>query len=373
MSPLLTEHFSYLSDSVRLDCYRRACAALIDEGDIVADLGCGVGILGLLSLKAGAGHVYAIDDSPVIEFARTTFSRAGLKDRATFLHGRVQHMTLPAPADLIICDHVGHFGFDYGIIELFQYGRNHLLKPGGKLVPARLELEVAAVSSSELSELMSSWQHPAIPSEYHWMTDYSMNDTHARHLGKHDLLSDAAKLADIDLAADQGEFLSWTTTVTVTRDGVLNGLGSWFHAQLAPDVWMTNSPLADQPIGRRQLFLAAGNIAVTEGDVIKATISARPADNLIAWDMELPGGQTVSHSSWQGMMLRTSDVAQLQLDHVPVLNELGKARSVVLGYCDGVRTLSQIQEMVCTNHPELFPTEAEILRFVVAVVGRDTN
>lgn len=373
MSLLLAEHFNYLSDSVRLDCYRRACEALIETGDVVADLGCGLGILGLFSLKAGAGHVYAVDAGPIIEFTRTTIAKAALKDRVTLLHGRVQHTALPEPADLIICDHVGYFGFDYGIIELMQYGRQHMLKSGGKLIPARLELEVAAVSSNELSELMSCWQQPAMPSEYHWLTDYAMNETPGRYLGKQDMLSDAVKLADIDLAVEEGQFFSWTTKVTVKRDGVLNGLGAWFRAQLAPDVWMTNSPLADQPIHRRQMFLAAGNIAVKEGDVIKVAISVRPTDNLIAWDLELPDGETISHSSWQGMMLRTGEVAQLQQDHVPSLNALGKARRVVSGYCDGVRTMSQIQEIVCTNHPELFPSEAEILRFVVRVLGRDTN
>ena len=52
MSSLLTEHFGYLSDALRLRRYGEAIAAVVREGDVVVDIGCGSGVLGLACLRA---------------------------------------------------------------------------------------------------------------------------------------------------------------------------------------------------------------------------------------------------------------------------------------------------------------------------------
>jgi hypothetical protein len=60
-------------------------------------------------------------------------------------------------------------------------------------------------------------------------------------------------------------------------------------------------------------------------------------------------------------------------DHVPRLSLSASARNVVLSYCDGVRSRSQVQDAVLINHPDLFPSAAEITRFVATVLRRDTQ
>jgi protein arginine N-methyltransferase 1 len=44
----------------------------------------------------------------------------------------------------------------------------------------------------------------------------------------------------------------------------------------------------------------------------------------------------------------------------------------VLDYCDGHRTVSQIEEAVLREHPDLFPSNEEISRFVAQVLNKDT-
>ena len=57
---MLDEHLGYVSDSIRYQHFKTAIARTIKHGDRVADLGCGSGVLGLLSLEAGAAHVVDI-------------------------------------------------------------------------------------------------------------------------------------------------------------------------------------------------------------------------------------------------------------------------------------------------------------------------
>jgi hypothetical protein len=138
---------------------------------------------------------------------------------------------------------------------------------------------------------------------------------------------------------------------------------------------MTNSPLAEKPIHRPQVFLPIGEaVTVTGGDVVRATIMARPAEHLIAWTVEFPAtGQRFSHSTWQGMMLSPEVLVRSKPNHVPQLSHEGRARITVLGYCDGKRTAQEIEQAVLRDHPHLFPSSAEISRFVAQVLGRDTG
>ena len=141
------EHFEYLADSIKLARFEAAINACVRANHKVVDLGCGTGVLGLMALKAGARHVYFIDHGPVIEVARRIVIDAGFEDRAAFYEASSFETELPEQADIVICDHVGYFGFDYGVLELFADAQHRFLKPGGILVPSSLDLWLAPIHS----------------------------------------------------------------------------------------------------------------------------------------------------------------------------------------------------------------------------------
>ena len=372
---MLDEHLSYVADAVRLDRYRAAISKVLIPGNTVADLGCGSGILGLLCLQAGAGHVYAVDDSAMIDVARETLTRAIQGEQVTFIRGKSSQIELPERVDVVICDHVGYFGFDYGVVDFLADAKRRFLKPGGTLIPSRLRLCMAAISSQQCSELAHGWQAENIPPEFHWLRRYSTNAKHAVNLEQKDVPGPPAVLGEIDLYADSPEFFSWNAAMRVERDAVLNGVAGWFECELAESVWMTNSPLAEQPIKRPQAFLPIGEpVPVKAGDEIKVTVMARPAEYLITWTVEFPAtGQRFSHSTWQGMLLSPDVLVRSMPNHIPQLSHEGRARMTVLGYCDGKRTTQEIEQAVLRDYPHLFPSSAEISRFVAQVLGRDTR
>ena len=114
-------------------------------------------------------------------------------------------------------------------------------------------------------------------------------------------------------------------------------------------------------------------VPVRGGDLVRATIMARPAEHLIAWTVEFPAtGRRFSHSTWQGMLLSPEVLMRSKPDHVPQLSHAGQARMTVLGYCDGKRSAQEIEQVVLRDHPHLFPSSGEISRFVAQVLGRDT-
>lgn len=375
VSSHLDEHLGYVADPLRLAQFEAAVARVVRPGDVIADLGCGTGVLGLLCLKAGAARVYEIDSTAMIGVARESLVRAGWGEQTVFLHGKAHQVELPERVDAVVCDQVGYFGFDYGIVQSLQDARRRFLKPGGALIPSRIKLQLAAIESDTCCALSEGWRADAIPAEFHWLRENAINTKHGVTLRKDALLGAPAELGEIDLREDDPEFRSWTVEMRIEREGILHGMAGWFECELADGVWMTNSPLSDRAIQRNQAFLPIGEaVAVKAGDVVKATVMARPAEHLIAWQVEiLSSGRRFSHSTWQGELLTPEEIARRNPAHVPKPSRISLAWACVLAYCDGQRTVHQIEQAVLRDHPDLLPSAGEISRFVSQVLGGDTT
>ena len=370
----LEEHWGYVADPVRLERFRRSIGSVVRPGDLVADLGCGSGVLTLLSLQAAAGRVYAIDNSRMLAVARESIARCGFGDRVSFIQGRSQKVELPERVDVVLCDHVGWFGFDYDILALLADARRRFLKSDGVVIPGVIELKLAAVESEACRAVAERWSDADVPAAYRWLRHSSINSKHSVELETRELLSPPADLGALALRDDQPDYLSWSANLRVERDGEVHGLGGWFDCELAAGVRMTNSPLATDRIDRPQVFLPIdAPLRVTAGDSLNVTITARPADHLLGWSVAVPTtGQRFSHSTWQGMVLASDDLVRATPDRVPRPSAEAAARAVVLGYCDGTRSVRDIEHAVLRDHPSLFPSRAEISLFVVQVLGRDT-
>ena len=372
---MLDEHLGYVADHVRSQRFCEAIARIVKPGDVVIDLGCGSGILGLMCLKAGASRLIAINSTPMIGIARETFERAGYGERCSFISGKSFRVRTSELADVVICDHVGYLGFDYSILELLRDARTRFLKPNGTVLPSRLRLMIGPVQSDTARKKADGWRDAKVASEYHWLGTYGINAKHAVELKADEIIGPPAVLGEIDLRHEQRQFFSWNTEMTASRDAILHGLAGWFECELAEGVWMTNAPLAADAIDRPQAFLPIDEaIPLSAGDRIKVTVMTRPADNLIAWSVEIPAsGRRFDHSTWNGLVLGDSDLLRTNPDRVPRPSPAASARTIVLSYCDGQRSAREIEELVLRKHPDLFPVQAEVTRFVAEVLARDTE
>ncbi len=305
MTKTLDEHYSYLSDRVKIETYRAAIDRLVRPEHIVLDLGCGSGLLGLMALRAGASKVLFVEEGAVIEVARRAVAEAGFADKAEFFKANSLKLSLLEQVDVVVCDHIGHFGFDYGILGLLADARQRYLKPDGTIVPAELDLQLAPVESVACRKFVSQWRDGSVPDEFGWVGSNAANTKHSAELSGQDLLADAATLTSIELGAEAAPYLSWNAGFSCARDGTLDGVAGWFDCRLFDDVRMTNSPLAEERLNRPQAFLPLETpVAVTAGERIEVTVMLRHLDDVIGWVIELPESvNRFSHTTFIGMLL----------------------------------------------------------------------
>ena len=141
-------HEEMLKDTVRTRTYQRA---IMDNPEdfkdkIVMDIGCGTGILSIFAARAGAKHVYAIEYAEIALFAREIIKRNGLQDKITVIKCKMEEIELPVPkVDIIISEWMGYFLLYESMLDCVLWARDKYLIEGGKMLPDRAQLYIAAI------------------------------------------------------------------------------------------------------------------------------------------------------------------------------------------------------------------------------------
>ena len=374
MSLILDEHREYLIDEPRLRAFRRAIEEIVKPDDIVIDLGSGTGILGLFACRAGAGRVYALDDCGLTQLEREIFASNGFADRAICVKGLSTRVSLPELADVVVGDLIGRFGFDGGIVQFFADARHRLLKPGGRMIPSRIDLCVAPVEAPNIWEEVDFWKRSPAGFSLERAHLIAVNTGHPTKYQPQQILAEPAIIATIDLTRDSGPALSGNVTRIVRRGATLHGIGAWFAAELSPSVSMTNSPLSEDAINRRAVFFPLDPPTRVEPDErVEIDMRIVPDEKLVSWRVKIfnkglrPRAQ-FAHSTFRGMLLCPEDLHKAKPDFVPRLTSWGEARRSVVDLCDGRRNLVTIEQEVYKRHPNLFASIAEAAAFVVEVM-----
>ena len=345
----LNEHRTYWSDDVKLARYRAAFAEVIRPGDVVLDLGCGTGLLGLLACEAGASKVYAVDGGSIIELARQIADRNGFADRIVHIRGMSTEVQLPERVDVVVADQIGGFAYDAGICHYYADARR-LMADGARFVPGQLGLYLAPVSSSASFLEVEGWSSVASGHDLRDARTTAANNVWGVTLAADDLLA-APQLVD-KRASDDTSPIDVRISCEVTRTGTLHGMAGMFSARMSPSVTMTNIPGdPDQMVGRWQNFYPlAQPVEVEPGDVVEMSILANPVTYRVSWSAVVRrGGRELArsnHGSFLGEFVSPAAVESIAADRVvrqPA--ELAAWMVVVNGVRDGRRVGEIVDEV----------------------------
>jgi len=375
MSLIVDEHRQYLSDGPRLDAFRAALAATVRAGDVVVDVGSGTGVLAWFACAAGAARVYAIESGGMIEVARALAVENGVADRIVFLAGHSSEVEVPERADVLVGDLAGRMGFEAGVFEVYR-GAARWLKPDARVIPSSITIHAAPVEHRDAHDAATFWRRPVDGFRVESAMRWALNTGYPHRFDPAHLLTPATVSATFS-TVEAPELLRIDGTIAAERSGTMHGVGAWFSAALAPGVagaTMTNAPGAPSRINRRNVFLPLDRpMALAAGDAVQISIRIRPADMLVAWNVDAStaaGTCRERHSTLAGMLITREEVGAHDPASRPRLTARGAARLTLLSLCDGDRSLADIEHEVRRRHPALFPTAADAQAFVAEVVTR---
>jgi len=278
---------TFLLDQNRLSVYEQALRVCVKPGAVVLDLGAGSGVLGLLALRAGASHIYAVDATPALEIAREAVKVNGETARFTFLRQHSTTVVLPSPVDVVVGDQSGPMGFEGDLLSSFGDAATRLLRPGGTLVPGAVATWMAPVERPDLEAHQQIWAPPVAGLDYSFVSQMwaSGLPTVAPGLPESHLAAGRVcaewRLRDCpDPAIPVLASLNWI----VGRTARLSGFEVWFVAELTEGISITNGPGTAAPINRPRRFLALEHpVDVEEGDRMTVHVMLRPSGPMVAW------------------------------------------------------------------------------------------
>jgi type II protein arginine methyltransferase len=287
----LSEHAGYLADAVKMAAYQEAFASVVDESSVVVDLGAGSGILGLLAAGAGARKVYAIDSGPIIGPAADVVASSPFRDRFVHLRARSTDVTLPELADVVVCDQIGGFVYDAGVLEFFADARARLMAPDAVCVPAAFDLVMAPARCDPIRRQIDLWGARPQDIDFEPFRQLAVNTEH--HVDGSDVRVLAMGAIGASVQADDASPFIGRSHCVVDRPGRMDGVAGWFRAHLGGGVEMTNDPDAADRMDRWvNVYPIDAPVQLQVGDEVTVEIDVRPATYVATWRVRVHRGDT---------------------------------------------------------------------------------
>lgn len=353
----LIEHAGYFRDSRKLSAYQKALDDVVRPGDVVVDLGAGTGLLGLMAARAGAARVYMVDWGPILGPAQEIAAKNGYADRMIPVRGSSTDVVLPELADVVICDQIGGFVYDAGVLEYFEDARRRLMKPDGTLVPGAFTLHIAPVSAPEARLDVDIWAEDPAGFDTTAVHRLAVNTEWRIEASKASLAATPAAVAS--LKSFSLDPVASSVTFTFDEPGTVDGLLGWFDAELAPGVRITNAPDSPERMERWCNFYPVERpLEVLQGDTLTAAIDLRPRSHHITWSVEWNREDASlgrwRHSTLLGQFLAPDDLARAHGAAALEMTPQGAAVSAALAKVDGRTSMQDIIESVLVDHPDAF-------------------
>ena len=242
-------HQRLLADRERCETYRKAIQAAVKPGDVVVDLGTGSGLLAFFAVQAGAKKVYAIELGPVVRYAERIAKRNKLDDRIEFIRGISYDIELPERADVVIGENLGSLGIEENILPMYEDAARRFLKPGGKMLPNKLEVFIAPVSDTGFQgRYIEPWRSNMYGINFDTFLHLQQQTLFLGHFDEGRTIAPPQlhSKSILDHNISHSETIDKTLQFDIDRPTTLSGFLAYFEASLTESIQTTNAPSAEK-------------------------------------------------------------------------------------------------------------------------------
>jgi predicted RNA methylase len=276
-------HRTLIADRVRNAAFEKALRSMIKKGETtVADIGAGTGLLGLMAMKLGAREVFLYEAAEVAGVAAKILKANGARN-CHLIPCHSTDMVDPPRVDVVVSETLGNYAFEEHMIETLADAKKRFLKPGGVIIPRRLEQLVAPVVSDRIQGEFDAWGSTGFNLSI--AREMSLNNIYVRTLKPDELL--AAKVWDeIEFGADGRSARKGEASWKLTEAATVHGFAVWWKAELVPGVELSTAPDAPRTHWEQLYFPLLAPIAVKKGETIGASLRSKTSPESgthVAW------------------------------------------------------------------------------------------
>lgn len=308
-----SSHLAMLADHARTVAYREALGVRAPNR-VVVDIGCGSGVLSCFAARARASHVYAIEETEIIDVAREIARRNGLADRITFIRGNSADVDLPVRADVICSELLSDEPLAERIVATMSDAVRRFGKPDAVLIPDHLEIRAVGLESRRFLDDEYLLDHKEIEARHlgaiHGLDFGPLIDRYSEEL--------RSKRASLCYPADLGRFIGHepprpgeriltrdlhvtgfdlasaevpgrqtrTFELEASAEGTHNAMLTYFVSSLRGRPMLTNSPWVQQRAHNwQQVVCRLEPRSVAAGQQVPVTAGFSPREHsAIRWD-----------------------------------------------------------------------------------------
>lgn len=294
-------HRTLIADKVRNDALFRALKAVIVPGKtVVADIGAGTGLLGLMAWKLGAREVHLFEAAEVGGVAAMVLKA----NKAKGCHLYACHsadMLDPPQVDVIVSETLGNYALEENIIATLDDARRRFLKPDGTIIPRALRQCVCPVTGDRNHRELTVWNDVGFGLDLGPALTMSVNNVYVRSVK-------TAELMDEGRAARTWDTIALTREAKSARKGseswkfqsatTVFGFAYWWEADLVPGISLSTAPGAPATHWEQLYFPLERPIALVRGESLELKLkssSSEESGTHLAW--------TATHSDRNGQTL----------------------------------------------------------------------
>ncbi len=286
-------HRGMLLDTARNGTFARGIAAMA-PGKLVLDIGTGSGLLAMLAARAGAAHVYACEENPMLaETAREIIAANGFADRITVFARSSEDLDpvddLGGGVDLIVSEVISENLFGEGILRTLEDARSRLCLPGARFLPARVTVRAALADAQPPPPIGSVEGLDLSLFERHLRPGGFINVAPARDRQR----GEPIDFLTLEFAGDEpiglkGEVLH----MLPSPGGQIGGVLQWLRIETAPGITYENVPGGDPSLSWLVRYIRFARPVQTQpGDTV-AVGMMYSGDEVVGWlaDDDRPSG-----------------------------------------------------------------------------------
>lgn len=286
-------HELLLADAVRVDAYFKAIEQHVGPGDVVVDVGTGIGTLAAFAARKQPKKIYAIDHSTIIDVARKIARKNGAM-RIDFVKTSSSYFEPGERVDVILHDQMGRALFDENMVEHLLDLKARLLKPSGRILPALFEFFVEPVCLKDGVRVPYASEHKIHGIDFSCLKDrvemekirsgsYRFQYVAASEVDC--LIAKPEPVLRLDLNAIESEEeipRSFDVERTAIRDCELHGFCVYFNVAFDEDNSFSTRPDERETIWKNTVFRCE-RTTLYRGDIISYSVCIDPLGNSRRW------------------------------------------------------------------------------------------